>query len=227
MNQTAACSLCSQIAGRPENDLIAGMLTGQPYVRRVILESASFVLLPSLGPLAPGHVLLCPRRHVKSLAALGSERDEEYEAVYRQTVHLLESIYGGYVHLFEHGMAARGTRTVCTVDHAHLHFVPLPRPLEASMILNGWVAYDGSLAELRHATRGEAYVSFESPVGVRGILPDEAGRIESQLMRKIIAKALGKERIWNWRDYPNAALADKIWRQTTRHLVHRPAETMT
>jgi hypothetical protein len=68
MLKTTECCLCSQIAGEEFNDLIARMLNGEPYVRRVMLESRSFAAIPSLGPLVSGHPLLCPRMHVRSFA---------------------------------------------------------------------------------------------------------------------------------------------------------------
>ena len=62
MSNITACCLCSQIAGWEENDLISRLLGGDTYVRRVPFESESFALVPSLGPLVPGHTLLCPGR---------------------------------------------------------------------------------------------------------------------------------------------------------------------
>src|ERR1044072_5888314 len=61
MLKTTECCLCSQVAGEKSNDLIARLLQGEPYVRRVMLESGSFAAIPSLGPLARGHTLLCPK----------------------------------------------------------------------------------------------------------------------------------------------------------------------
>ena len=60
MLKTTECCLCNQIAGEEANDLIARLLQGEPYVRRVMLESRSFAAIPSLGPLVSGHTLLCP-----------------------------------------------------------------------------------------------------------------------------------------------------------------------
>ena len=120
------CCLRSQIEGRKENDLIARMLPGEPYLRRIMLECASFAVVPSLGPLAPGHSLLCPKAHVTSFARLEDSLDAEYEAIKETLKARLVARYGREVAVFEHGMDPSGDRVLCSVDHAHMHFVPLP-----------------------------------------------------------------------------------------------------
>ena len=77
--RTATCCICSQIDGQADGDLIARLLPEQPYVRRVLLESEGFAGLPSLGPLVPGHSLLCPRMHLLGLAYLDPSWHAEFE----------------------------------------------------------------------------------------------------------------------------------------------------
>src|SRR5262245_51169034 len=126
MQYPSECCVCSQIAGLPSNDLIARLLPDRPYARRIMLETSSFAVLPSLGPLVKVHSLRCPKDHVCSLAHLNGPLCEEAIELKRRLQAALKDLYGAGVHIFEHGMAVKGDRILCSVEHAHLHFVPLP-----------------------------------------------------------------------------------------------------
>jgi ATP adenylyltransferase len=209
------CCLCSQIQGESANDLIAAMLPDQPYVRRVLFETALFVAVPSLGPLVPGHSLLCPKAHIHSLAESDRCLDGDFLAAKEELRRILTKLYDSPVHLFEHGMAKGATRILCTVDHAHLHFLPLPnRSLTQGLTMdNRWVEFTGSLQTLRELVDGNEYILYEAPGGRSRILHSGTEMLESQYMRKLFAKWVGHEEIWDWRANPNAALADEAWRR--------------
>lgn len=220
MSAQSSCHLCSQIAGDPENDLIARLLPGHAYTRRVVLETESFAAVPSLGPLADGHVLLCPRTHIRSAAAVPRASYAEYESVMNALVRHLEEEYQAAVHVFEHGMGSDG-RTVCTVDHAHVHMVPLPESM-ARLELDGllWQPFDGTVETLSALTRGREYVSYVPPRGRPQVSVDPTGHFESQYMRQAIARALGRLS-WNWRTEPDAEAAHRTWRRCVS--AHRAA----
>lgn len=208
------CCLCSQIAGESGNDLLARMLPGEPYVRRVMLEDAAFAVMPSLGPLAPGHVLLCPKTHVRSFAALDRDFDRALAAMKEALRAALQEVFPGDVHVFEHGSARAGERVLCSVDHAHLHFVPLPAALSGGLLQTAeWQAFDGSLTALRHIAGDEEYLLYEPPSGTPRALTAKAGRVESQYMRRLIAEQLGNADDWNWRSAPALRVVEDTWRR--------------
>jgi diadenosine tetraphosphate (Ap4A) HIT family hydrolase len=211
MPSSQDCCLCSQIAGDQRNDLIASLLPRSPYVRRIMLEDAAFAVMPSLGPLAPGHALLCPKAHIRSFAALDREQHAACAQIKTTLRERLRECYGGEIHIFEHGMASAGSRVVCTVDHAHMHFVPLPVDF-AARLDEEWVAFDGSLGALGRLAGGAEYVLYETAAGKAYLLRGSAGGIESQHMRRVIAGALSPNAHWNWRTAPDAAAADQTWR---------------
>lgn len=212
MSEPRDCWLCGQIAGHAERDLIACMLPGRPYARRVMAESDAFAVIPSLGPLAPGHSLLCPREHVRSFSELPAAVDAECADLTTSLRLRLAELYEAKVHVFEHGMAAQGARTLCTVDHAHLHFVPLLGACAARVPGDPrWSPYDGSLDELRRAVAGREYVAYQTPDGSSRVLATEEGALESQFMRKVLARAQGRPEHWDWRAEPDPAAADATW----------------
>jgi diadenosine tetraphosphate (Ap4A) HIT family hydrolase len=206
------CYFCGQIAGDAGRDLIAQLLPDVPYVRRVMLESPSFAALPSLGPLTDGHTLLCPKAHVRSLAAVPGELEAEYQDVARRLEDALTAMYGGSVLRFEHGMARDGDRVPCTVDHAHLHFVPLGGvPVKALVPELPWQPYDGSLRGLRRLAGPFEYLSVRASAHVHLVATGAAGTFESQFMRRVVAARAAAA--WNWREQPRPAAAHSTWEQ--------------
>jgi len=208
------CCLCSQIAGHSSNDLIAHMLGTGQYVRRVPIEDARFAVVPSLGPLVDGHVILCPRRHYRSLALLPSALDPDFAAAKAVATSALGRAYGKPVHYFEHGSARDGGRVLCTVAHAHLHLVPADLKLWP---LNGdpsvvWRPIDRRMEDLRREAGAAEYLYYESPDGEAAVATSECGEFQSQYMRKLFAEALGRPTAWNWRSNPDPHRADATFR---------------
>ena len=211
------CFLCGQIAGDATRDLLSQMLPSQPYRRRVILENDAFAVIPSLGPLTAGHVLLCPKEHNSSFAHLGGCKnecvEESYSDLKERLRQLLEKHYTAAVHVFEHGMATDGNHIPCTTDHAHLHFIPVPRSVKIDA--NGsaaWTTCDTSLAALAARACGQEYLLHETPAGVTRISTGPAGSFPSQSMRRFFAAHLGCDELWNWRTSPQPEAADETWR---------------
>src|SRR5580658_4727623 len=210
------CYFCGQIAGRPDCDLIAQMLPGEKYVRRVLCESESFAVIPSLGPLAEGHVLLCTREHLRSFAGLDPDCHSEYQAIKVRLRHELEAVYGKATLVFEHGMAIEGDRVPCTVDHAHMHFLPLGQTLSSGFIPSiDWRVFDGSFTEANRITAGREYLLVETADGISRIAPSGAAGFESQFLRKAITAYAGLARKWNWREAPDPRAAHLAWERFT------------
>jgi histidine triad (HIT) family protein len=88
----------------------------------VILEHKDGLVIDTIGPLAPNHVLVIPRRHVASLAALTLDDRKEL-------LPLLFALANAYAD--SEGLNESGYRTVFntgsdayqTVHHLHLHVV--------------------------------------------------------------------------------------------------------
>lgn len=212
MASSTGCCLCSQIRGDAANDLIAQMLPGYPYVRRILLEDKSFAVIPSLGPLRSGHSLLCPKSHVSSFAQLAAGEEAGFLAMKARLRATLSLVHGPRVLLFEHGMARSSDHILCTVSHAHMHFVPVPEAFDLGDACGpGWEVFNGSLAALHELAGDREYVLYESPEGESRVLTTEAGALGSQYMRRIIARRLGDATPWNWRESPAPLAVHEFW----------------
>ena len=204
------CCLCSQIEGSSENDLIARMLPDAPYARRVMLENDSFAVIPSIAPLVHGHSLVCPKVHVRSFAALDPGLYADYLDIKAKLRTALGHLYDAEVHIFEHGSARTGTRVLCTVDHAHMHFVPLPRMTDGVIEDAAWSRCD--LRSVQRLAGSDEYVFYETPRGACRLFVANGSPIESQYMSSRIAARLGLSNRVNWLAAVDAAAADRTWR---------------
>ncbi|MCK9365483.1 MAG: hypothetical protein M0P74_18015 [Syntrophales bacterium] len=168
-----------------------------------LFESPNFVALPSLGALVEGWLLLVPKKHFICMGALPDSVATEMQEVKHFLCSVLQQYYG-QVAAFEHGPSRPNCSVGCSVDHAHLHLVPVAFDLSsaAAPFLPKDVHWSAAgLKECRTAFgQGEDYLYFEQPIG--------AGRIarhkdfESQIFRRAIAMQTGAFNQFNWREYP-------------------------
>jgi len=101
-----------------------------PHSYNTLLTSSDhFVVLPALGPLVKGHVLVVSRAHMPSLASLGEQAISEFQEV----VAAVRARYGtlGMDMLeAEHGSTANrrgGGCRLCCVWSAHGRLTPCPQ----------------------------------------------------------------------------------------------------
>src|SRR3989442_10265909 len=88
-----------------------------------LYESSGFVVIPSLGSLVKGWLLIVPKRHVISAAMLDEEAVAELGFITQRVAEILASHYGSAI-VFEHGPSCVSREAGCGVDHAHVHMLP-------------------------------------------------------------------------------------------------------
>jgi diadenosine tetraphosphate (Ap4A) HIT family hydrolase len=224
-NLASTCCLCDQVAGRSDGDLISQLLVEASYVRRVVIETKGFAVVPSLGAIVPGHVLLCPKKHVRSYAQLFSRNGtgpnwrnliDEFFAIKAELTKVLQDVYEAPVHCFEHGSAHHSSQTICTVDHAHLHLLPANVNI-VSMLLQDdmWKEASCNVIDLGKHVGTREYLYYQSPERLVLVAANHTS-YQSQYMRRIFADAVGNSEDWNWRANPRPELADRIYVSISR-----------
>jgi hypothetical protein len=108
-------------------------------------------------------------------------------------------------------MATKGSRVLCTVEHAHLHLLPAQVSVMNMLDQYHSLAVSAGLAGLRILAATEEYVFYESPRGDRRLIRASDQLFESQHLRRVFADALGRACDWNWRDLMNAADAHQTF----------------
>lgn len=213
------CCICSQIRGDANNDLIAQLVGSDKYVRRVLLESESFAVIPSVGPLVEGHVLLCPKQHFKSFGQIPTMLEGEFAVMKKRLSAILSETYRRRIHYFEHGSAKAAAQPMCTVEHAHLHLVPTDAEIWPTIQHQfEWQRIESHIADLSALVGDMEYIWYESPEGFSVVAKGIEGTFESQYLRKIFAKAIGLDEMWNWREFPKATMISETYASIRRAL---------
>lgn len=188
-----SCCLCAEFSSAER----------KAYWNQPLFESANFAVIPSLGSLVEGWLLVVPKRHFICMGALSDPLAEEMREVTTTASTELKKKYGE-VCAFEHGPCGANRAVGCGVDHAHLHLVPLTFDLaEAATCFlpsgNTWST--ASIEDCRLAfAAGMDYLYLEQPLGAGRIV---VGRLlGSQVLRRAIASRIGRPEEFNWRDYP-------------------------
>ncbi len=187
MNQTTGlCALCRAVDEKA------------PEVRRVydtpLLASSSFVVIPAVGPITPGHVMVVSRNHSPNLGSMGQTKIREYRS-------LVESIskHSGFGELLEgeHGASADESGGAC-ITHAHVNLIPGFSHLVDMLELNlPSLEVDHDLQTLK--SDAAPYILLRGGGIVRLY---RAHAVPSQLIRRVLFAKVGRDD-WDWGAYPN------------------------
>jgi len=185
---------------------------------KAIFETKNFLVLPSLGALVEGWLLIVPKNHYICVGALPSELSEEFSELKQYVRDMLQSIYGAAI-FFEHGPYRQSCDVGCGVDHAHLHVLPAPAEGNLTALTLEYLP-DGvswSLAsedDCRKAFLSEReYLYFEDQTGLSHIAIGEG--FVSQTFRRVIAKLKQKDDEYNWRQHPQIENVDSTIERVT------------
>ncbi len=126
MDLSPGCALCKAIADA-NSDPEPTRLENTPLAR-----SKHFVVLPSLGPLVLGHVLVVSRSHHPNLLSMGTNGLTAYEDFKRETSTRLSYYQDGLLEA-EHGSLENKPAGACVV-HTHIHWLPGQAHLASSII---------------------------------------------------------------------------------------------
>jgi ATP adenylyltransferase len=202
MSEDPICHICSQIVGESSNDLIATTLGYSTNTRTALMDSERFVVFPSLGALALGHVLICPKAHVPSIASLTVEDRRELSLISHRLVKVLSETLQVPVHRFEHGTDRNSQKMICSVGHAHLHVLPSPAPSDQVLDAYSWSEIPGGIEAISEGAGQFEYLLYVEPDGRTWLRVHDS--FESQALRRVFANAHGRPNEWNWRDYPQS-----------------------
>jgi diadenosine tetraphosphate (Ap4A) HIT family hydrolase len=188
------CEFCNEFMGCSANSFAARY--GHELESRLILEQSDFQVLPSLGQIVPGYLLLVPKQHFRALADMSLNELKELEVLKMYIASQLYSTYGDYL-FFEHG-ARTSDSGGCGISHAHLHAVPFPCDKDPVEELTRSFAFEeiSNLPELKRIQPEQPYLYYEAVRGKRYVFYPPF--VPSQYIRRLLAEALGIE-MWDWR----------------------------
>jgi ATP adenylyltransferase len=168
---------------------------------RVLWETEDFICVPTKGSIVAGWVLIIPRRSALSFGQLSPEARHAGGRLARSVEEKLKDKFGP-VAWFEHGPLCEGSPVGCTVDHAHLHLVPISTDLlsGARALLGAnvvWAPVDGLDATAAAFAQRQDYLYLRQ----NGREWLGTGTIGSQIFRRVIATATGCADQYDWRKH--------------------------
>ena len=188
------CDFCDELSGGQRNAYANRY--GPRAPNRELFSDRVFRILPTLGQLTEGHLLVVPSRHLTSMGDLTPYELSQLEAICDSVRCVLLEAYGQAL-FFEHGIRGAGSGG-CGIEHAHLHAVPVAGDGVLDILARefGGCAIHG-LANIKDAVKEESsYLFLEDSSATRYVFP--VTELPSQYMRRLVANSIGKSD-WDWR----------------------------
>lgn len=169
---------------------------------RTLLESQNFRVIPSIGAIVEGWVLLIPKKHYVSFSEIDETLLFEAKNLGERTRALLHNTYQCEIVSFENGANSKNNLIGCGVDYAHIHFVPIKINLKKIIEKEFQIKIDwhniNSIVELKKYRKSSYFYIRTEFTEFATIAPQP----KSQLIRKGIANAVGKPNEFDWKKYP-------------------------
>jgi len=162
----------------------------------VIDESDNFIVLPSIGALVDGYLMIVSKKHINSMSELKENEKKEYENLLKKYRNLFKKIYNKFPIIFEHGSPVDDSDIkASSVVHAHTHIVN-HKFVNEDMIIKK--LNFNKIDNLNCLSKEQNYIMYINPLNFCYV----SYNFEpiSQMMRKIIAKDLGYENKFDWKE---------------------------
>ncbi len=192
------CTFCSQFRYKDERSLTR-LIFGKDF-NRVLYEDEYFVVVPALGQITEGYLLIISKDHFVSVANFPEYIREPFLVLKDKVREVLLKEYSDPI-FFEHGSYSPEILGGASINHAHFHAVPLEIDLKSTELneLNP-VMVDG-IHYLWSCHINNPYIYFESLRNKKGYFVSLESNLPSQYVRRIIAREAGHPHIWNWHKY--------------------------
>jgi len=242
------CPFCS-IPKTRTTKFFKAMYGSLPHTLNIPELPPGFTVLQDLVPIAEkgAHLLLMPNTHFISLATVNNQKG--LRLAVRKTVDSLRKYFpDNPIFLFEHGPGFIGNKAIacggCHLDHAHGHFVVLPKgaklssikmEMERVLISGGWTkptSYtffsDNLFSKMVEVVGinpylcigmlkdGRKITSFVYPQKIRPI------KIPSQLLRMVISMVVYHQPnpdYWHWKDVQTGLISDKRRKEIIKNVL--------
>jgi len=191
------CKYCSDLLNQNKNN------SHLPW-NTILFETENFVVVPTLGSLVEGWILIVPKDHYICMGAMPKSLWPELLGVKNYFNNILTDLYGP-ITLFEHGPHKKKLSIGCGIDHAHLHLVPLNFNLlskatnESEILGNTWSKLPSLEQTADLYNNNLSYIYIEDPNSSPYCCTLDSA--PCQLLRKLIAKEIGIESQYDYKEY--------------------------
>lgn len=166
------------------------------FHNQIIEETNNFIIIPGVGALVPGYILILPKKHAYCMTNSNKEIMKEYNnllEIYRER---FKEMYGKYPIVFEHGTPDPCGLCANCIIHAHTHIINHNYKNESEIINKLNLVKISGLNDIEKKN----YIYYKNPQGIDYISYDFEPI--SQIMRIFIANDLGMKEKYNWKKFP-------------------------
>ena len=160
----------------------------------IIEETDNFLIMPTIGSLVEGYLLIVYKKHLYSISKVPDEIKNEYIEIIEKYRKLFKQKYGKYPIVFEHGSPDPTGMCTCCLIHAHSHIVNHNYINEKEILNKENFKKIRSFSDVKNDTN---YIYYKSNNGTDYVSYNYEPI--SQLMRIFVAKDLNIEDKYNWR----------------------------
>jgi len=191
-----SCRFCNIILNHRLSECEAIQI---PIYDTLLFETESFIVIPALGALVPGYLMIVTRNHLHSMAYCSEAELIELTDVIRYLNTLIKETFAISPILFEHGSAIGCVnKSGCCVEHAHLHIVPVNLSEKSRIVENTSAIKIPDLQALRIYC-GKPYLLYVNENNQYYVSSDTI--LPSQFMRQWVAKEIGCPLKYDWRRF--------------------------
>lgn len=198
-NSSNLCVLCRAVSEVPAQ--------GRPIFDTHLFRSPDFVVIPSVGPVVPGHVMVVSRDHCSNLASLSTAAKRQYNRLLDQISKLPPYRRKNLLEA-EHGSSSSESGGAC-INHLHVNLIPGLTGLAT--------LFDGKLPQLpiqqlmQLTATAAPYIFMRDGTTLRVY---EAIGVPSQLIRRAVFEHLDRSD-WDWGVFPNLEIVQEtieLWK---------------
>jgi len=175
-------------------------------IDKPLFKSDNFYIKLGKGMIIPGYLMIIPKEHVISMAYLTKEKLRKLFILLDETRNILEKTFNEPVIFYEAGTSGvRGVKFNNSIVHAHIHVAPISLSGENySVLIKEMFLEPFDYRNCLQQLKGKPY-SFLIDADNQGFASLVWDR-QRQLFRKVLAKQVGKENAWNWREEKNESI---------------------
>lgn len=187
---------------------------------QILLETENFAVMPTLGSIVEGWLLIIPKKHYVSFGYMTNLcLFDELSALLSQIEMIVKETYGDFI-IFENGAFCANSMVGCGVDYAHIHIVPtnlnLPKTVEDQFDLKySWKQIEDLKESIFYIKEGLPYLYYRDQQKQSFITTCD--NIPSQLFRKAIASSVGLIDKYDWKKEPFLDNIEKTIRNYRKH----------
>jgi diadenosine tetraphosphate (Ap4A) HIT family hydrolase len=199
------CSFCAEVSRSVDHNLLAELMPDVDVGRFILHETSRFVVIPGVGAVCDGYVLIVPKEHVLSMGHLDRSHDAEIDDLLERLDSYLHKQYGKSITAFEHGAESFRNRGGSCTDHAHMHVMPigdevdLLGPLRKEFDMRPAQEFFPALRS-QVIERKRPYLWLRTATG--RMWTCDAPNALSQYVRRILVDQLGRPGEWDWAVFP-------------------------